>query len=378
MRGLVFILGVLGLAAGLIALNVRPFQRATPVIRVKDLSFLPSPEVVRFLAPGHRNSAQRLRWIDSFAYLQLQFDRRNDTVAGGSSGFTRLYDGLLALDERFVPVYHQAAMSLAGVVDHPHQALSYLLHGTMVIPEDFSLWQHAASILVTNMHAEESQPEMFDAFLTQWAAAMPDEGYRDTVFIWRRAMANRRFRGLDLFAHWQDRLVTTVPGTPMSEFIEGIMRVELVTYARSVVEAIAAARAEEGATIEGLAECLDGALLSRIGPNAEWGPFIGVDGQPAWRSDPWGYPYAWEEGALVSPGLDLHDLRQRVAGVNDQIRARARERGHWPASLGDVVEWGIVLPELEAGQSLVYQQQRVELVVPPPPHDPWPLRPSTR
>lgn len=371
-------LGVLGLAAGLVVFNLRPFQRATPVIRVKDLSFLPSPEVARILAIGHRNSAQRLRWIDSFAYLQLQFDRRDDTVAGGSSGFTRLYDGLLALDERFIPVYHHAAMSLAGIVDHPHQALGYLLRGTMVMPEDFSLWQHAASILVNNMRAEESQPEMFDAFLTQWAAAMPDEGYRDTVFIWRQAMANRRFRGLDLFAHWQDRLVTTAPGTPMAEFIEGIMRVELVTYARSVVDEIRAARVETGGTNTSLADCLDGELLSRIGPNAEWGPFTLVDEKPAWRSDPWGYPYAWEDGALASPGLRLHDLHQRVAGVNDRIRALARERGSWPKSLDEVSEWGIDLPELEPEQALVYEQQRVELVTPAPPQEPWPLRPSTR
>lgn len=374
MRTVLSLAVIVVLLGGVFAINVRPFLKAKPEIRTKDLSFLPDPEVMPLLAPGHPNSAQRLRWIDSFAYLQLQFDRRDDTVAGGDGGFTRLYDGLLALDDHFVPVYQAAALCESGVVDHPGKALSFLYRGMMAVPHDFGLWQHAASILVTNFDAENRYPEMLDTHLTQWAEAMTDVGHRDSVFIWRQAMANRRFKGLDLYAHWQGRLQATPPNTPMAQFIETLMRTELVKYARTIVAQIVEARTAAHQPVATLDDLLDGEVLTRIGVNAAYGPITAVDGKPVWRSDPWGWPYAWDGTTLQSPGERLAHLREMVAGVNDRIRLRARVKGRWPASLAEVSEWDIAVPDLNPGESLVYRDQQVELVAPEPPQPPWSLR----
>jgi len=374
MRSILFIGMIVILLGGVFAINVRPFLKAKPEIRSKDLSFLPDPEVMRLLALGHPNSAQRLRWIDSFAYLQLQFDRRDDTVAGGDSGFTRLYDGLLALDEHFVPVYQAAALCQSGIVDHPAKALGYLYRGNMAVPHDFGLWQHAASILVTNFDAENRYPEMLDAYLTEWAEAMTDVGHRDSVFIWRQAMANRRFKGLDLYTHWQGRLQATTPGTPMALFIENLMRAELCKYAKGIVAQIVTARTAADLPVATLDDLLDSDVLNRIGMNAAYGPITAVDGKPTWRSDPWGWPYAWDGTTLQSPGERMAHLEEMVAGVNDRIRNGARAKGHWPANLAEVSEWGIVLPDLQPGESLLYRDQIVALIAPEPPQPAWPLR----
>lgn len=375
-RIVLVVVAVLGLAAGLLAMNVRPFLQAKPEIRSKDLSFLPSPEIIRLLAVGHFNSAQRLRWIDSFAYLQLQFDRRDDTVAGGHSGFTRLFDGLLALDPHYHQVYQHAAVCLNGIITDPHRALSYLVRGNMEIPDDFFLWQHTAAVLTTNFRWDETHPEAFDAFLTEWAEAMTDPNQREAVLIWRQQHARRSFRGLDIFAYWQDRLVVTTEGSPMARFIEGVMRQELVKYAQDLVTKIRQERAARGLATESLNDCLDGDALNAVGIQAQWGPISAVDGQPTWRHDPWGWPFGWEDGRLVSPGLKAHQLTEWVHGINDRVRKQAQERGRWPASLAEITEWGISLPALDDDQELVYRDQVVHLVTEPPSHEPWPLRPS--
>lgn len=377
MRAILLVVAALGLTAGLVGLNVRPFLRAKPEIRSKDLSFLPSPAVIRLLAVGHFNSAQRLRWIDSFAYLQLQFDRRDDAVAGGQSGFTRLFDGLLALDPHYHQVYQHAAVCLNGVITDPHRALSYLVRGTMEIPDDFFLWQHTAAVLTTNFKWDETHPEAFDSFLTEWAEAMTDPNQRDAVLIWRQQHGRRSFRGLDIFAYWQERLVPTAENSSMARFIEGVMREELVKYAQETVTAIRKERAARGLLTDSLADCLDSKALNAVGIQAQWGPIHAVDGQPQWRHDPWGWPFGWEDGRLTSPGLERHRLTEWVHGINDRVRKQAQERGRWPTSLTEITEWDISLPPLQTDQELIYRDQVVELIMVPPPFEPWPLRPST-
>src|ERR1043165_3865084 len=101
--GLVIVAG----AVALLGWNSSRFLTAKHEIRAKDLDFLPAPEVAGVLALGHANTLAKLRWIDSFAYFQFQLDRQDDRVAGGGSGFQRLYATLIQLDPRFEPFYEQ-------------------------------------------------------------------------------------------------------------------------------------------------------------------------------------------------------------------------------------------------------------------------------
>src|SRR5476649_285062 len=148
-----FSLAALGLlcAGTLIGWNFSRFVGAQEQIYSKDLDFLPTPEVAKLLCFGHSNTISKLRWIDSFAYFQLQLDRRNDRLSGdGPGGFRRLYDTLIELDPLFEPFYQHAALCTGGLLGQNYIALGYLLRGLINLPHQTSLWRHAAAMLVAN------------------------------------------------------------------------------------------------------------------------------------------------------------------------------------------------------------------------------------
>lgn len=195
------------LAVGLAGWNASRFIGAEPRIRTKDLTFLPSVEVGRLLSLGHTNTAAKLRWIDSFAYFQLQLDRKDDRIVGtGESAFLRLYQLLTGLDPYFQPFYEHSTLNLGGIQNRHGETLALLQHGLLHQPHNPQLWRLVAVELYAAFHWEERQPEAFDAVLSQWHAAMEDPQQAQQVWDWKAAFARRREPGLEQLPYWLAQL----------------------------------------------------------------------------------------------------------------------------------------------------------------------------
>jgi hypothetical protein len=360
--------------AVLLAMNLRPFVSAKPEIRVGDLNFLPSPEVAKVLAFGHDNSVARLRWIDSFSYLQLQFDRRDDSVAGGGSGFSRLYGNLLALDEHFIPVYQQAALCIGGIAGRPGEALGILMRGILANPDDFTLWQHAASMMVVDFNIEEVNPGAFDDFLGAWASQMTDEGYRNGVWQWQASLARRRFQGLEQLPYWLDRLRTTTDSSPLAIYIEKIIRTQLATYAVSKLNQVRESRLDAGLPCSNIQELLDPERLNAAKISVRWGPIVSQSSNLALRSDPWGWPYQIEDGKVVSPGLRIDRFQNWLDNLNKHFPELAAKHGKWPDSLEEAYSWlEFPLYPIE-GARMEWTGKQILYFTANPPDQPYDLR----
>jgi hypothetical protein len=145
--------------AALLCWNGSRFIGAKAKIRMKDLTFLPSPQTARLLTLGHNNTVAKLRWIDSFAYFQMQLERKDDTVAStGDSAFGRLYDTLIALDPHFIPLYEHALLNLAGLLSHHQAILSLLQRGLIDNPHSTVLWRLNLVEFATTYDAENRNP----------------------------------------------------------------------------------------------------------------------------------------------------------------------------------------------------------------------------
>ena len=365
---------ILALAATLIGWNARALIGHERVVRAKDLDFLPSPAVGRVLACGHPNSASRLRWIDAFAYFQFQLDRKDDRVAGGGSGFQRLYDLLIGLDPRFEPYYQHAALCLGGVVGRHQDELAYLQRGTLELPHASGLWRLSAAVLVTYFDWDAQQPRNLDRFLSAWADAEQDENAKATVWQWQRSLGRRRLAGLEQVPYWLDRLHSTAPGSPMSAYIDGILREQLARYAIDELSAIAAARRAAGEPVERIEDLLDGPRLAVRQLHAQLGPVGLSDGKLALRLDPFGHAYQLHDGRIHSPGLDLRDFAKAVAGADIKLQKIAVNEGGWPKDLDGVTAAGVWLPTAPPGAAIDYRDHHLSPQLPEPTGPPMAFR----
>lgn len=363
------VLLALALVVTAVTWNGLRFRTDERTIRTKDLSFLPAPEVAKALAFGHDNSASRLRWIDTFAYFQLQLDRKDDTVAGGGRGFERLYDTLIALDPHFEPYYHHAALAVGGLLGRHDRELGYLLRGTQELPHCTQLWRHAASVLYLSFHWDERHPGPMDHFLAAWAASELDEQQRRQVWDWKAAMARRRFRGLEQLPYWLDRLADTAAKTPMGDYIEDVIYEQLVGYALRELNTVLADRRSAGLPAESVADLLDPARLNARHLDATWGPVTSdANGNPVLRCDPYGYAYEVQAGEVVSPGRQYWQFERAVRAANAGNLARDY------ADLAALRAAGVSLPEPPLAASLRLEEGRLIAVVPDPVGEPLHLR----
>jgi len=352
-----------------IYLNHLHFIDAKEIIRTKDLTFLPSPEVAQVMAFGHRNSAARVRWIDAFAYFQLQLDRKDDTVAGGGKGFVRLYDTLIALDPHYLPFYQHAALAVGGVLGRRDQELGYLMRGLFNIPHNTGLWRQAASVLYIDFTWDERQPILMDQFLAAWAEAEASDAGRVQVWEWKAGMARRRFKGLEQLPYWFDRLAESKAQTPMGNFVEATIREQLTTYGLSELNAVAAERKQAGLPVERIEDLLDPPRLLARRLDRRWGPVeVNEQGLLVMRSDPYGYPYVLADGVVVSNGKVLHHFERSVATVNMKIFNQGL------ATVEAVAAAGVVVPTPPTGAAVRMQDCVMYAVLPEPPNPPWKLR----
>lgn len=390
-------------AVALIGWNSSRFLTATPVIRAKDLDFLPAPETARVLALGHTNTLAKLRWIDSFAYFQYQLDRKDDTVAGGGTGFRRLYETLIELDPKFQPFYEHAAMNTSGVLDQHWVALGFLLRGTQELPQSRELWRNAATTLKTFFHWDTKHPLLFDAFLAQWEAAEDLPEAKRMVWDWKRGFGSRAFTGLEQLPYWLEQLQASAPGTPNGDYIERAIRDLLARFGTRELNGLAASWriaqggvpqdrtqlvenlslinpfhpvVENGPELKSLSDLLDPRLVRRRYPAGLpiHGPLTISDGRLTLRTDPYGRPWRLIDGRVVSTGQVMAAFERHLGRLNVSLLELAQQEGRWPTTLEEAIAMGLSVPVLpDAGTlrldgRLVVVDWAVEAGVP------WPLR----
>lgn len=359
----------------LLAWNGSRFVGAQPKVRTKDLTFLPAPAVAKAMTLGHDNTVAKLRWIDSFAYFELQLDRKDDTVsASGESAFERLYRMLLALDPHFLPYYQHLSLNLGGVVGKHSQVLPLLQGGLLELPHDTDLWRLIATELQTVYHLEDRNPRAMDAFLTSWHDAELTPIQQQQVWDWKKAIGRRQYQGLEQLAYWQEQLSATAPGTPAREFVINTMREQVARFGEEQLGALLTAwrklRPVGPTSVADLLQpdCLRAAIPHGIPPYA---PLYDDGGTLRLRPDPFGYEYALLGGAVISPGWQLHRAIQRGALMSARLATLASTTGSWPKTLAEAQMLGLQLDELPARCQWQLIGQEIRVIADPPPHAAW-------
>ncbi len=378
-KALLWLLAV-ACGVGLVGWNVGRFHGAEAQVRTKNLDFLPSPVVARAMAIGQTSTVAKLRWIDSFAYFQLQLDKRDDRVAGtgSSGGFQRLYDMLIALDPKFEPFYEHASLCTSGLLQQHHIALGYLMKGTLELPHSTSMWRNAAAMLHAQFGYGERKPELFVDFLRQWADSELDPEQRQAVWVWQANLARLKYAGLAQMPQWFERLRKSKPDTPMGDYIEGVVREQLARFGVSELQAIAdAARLGSMTKAASIAEILDPAAIRARYPQGvpEFSPVVELPGGVYTTiGDPWGYPYALSDGSVVSPGWERVRYEQRLVGLNATLEAKHRAGETIPSRVEEFDAAAIYVHPAPLGASLRVEKDQIVVDWLPPTQTPYDVR----
>lgn len=404
-----YALGVLMLAGAtvLIGWNSSRFLAAKPVIRAKNLDFLPAPETARVLSLGHSNTLAKLRWVDSFAYFQYQLDRKDDRVAGGGTGFSRLYETLIELDPKFEPFYEHAALNLSGILSQHGAALAFLLRGNLELPRSTSLWRNTVATIKTFFHLDERQPVQFDALLAAWEQAEEDPAAKRMVWDWKRRFGSDTFSGLEQLPYWLDQLGRTTPGTPAGDFVDGTIRDLLARFGihelqsllatwRIVRGGVPATRAElaqnlalidplapvaaNGPWPSDLAKLVEPKLIRRKYPSGlpSYGPITVEGGRLVLKPDPYGLPWRIEAGKVISPGVLRARLEALLGVLTADLLDLAQRHGSWPQTLEEAKTLGLTLPRVPEGGHLRLDGHQVVVDWPVEAGTPWVIRPGAK
>ena len=394
---------VLG-AVLLLGWNSSRFLTAKPVIRSKNLDFLPAPETARVLALGHTNTLAKLRWIDSFAYFQYQLDTKNDRVAGGGQGFQRLYETLIELDPKFQPFYEHVALTTSGILGQHGIALAFLMRGNHELPASRDLWRNTMATLKTFFQTDIRHPLQFDAFLNAWEANEPLFEDKRIVWDWKRNFGGRAFSGVEQLPYWLDQLQRTTAKTPNGDFVDGIIRDLLARYGAQELTALAATwrivRGGVPQTRRELVETLD--LIDFLGRTSEvepvltslqqlldpslvrhryptelppYGPLmVQSNGRLVLKSDPYGLPWEISGNRIISAGAERKKIEADLAGLSARLLTKAQELGSWPETLEAVTAMGIQLPASPNGGTIVLNGRELIVRWSAEPQTPWVLR----
>jgi hypothetical protein len=385
-----FLMLTIALAAAiLVGWNSSRFIGAKPVIRSKNLAFLPAPETAKLLVMGHSNTMAKLRWIDSFAYFQYQIDAKNDAVSGGGSGFQRLYQTLIELDSKFQPFYEHAALNLSGILSQHWMALGFLQRGNLELPKSRELWRNTVTTLKVFFAYDVKHPEAFDAVLSEWEANEDLPEAKRMVWDWKKNFGAKAFDGLEQLPYWLDQLERTAANTPNGEFVDSVIRETLARYGEKELNALYATwRIARGGTprtkkelVENLAlinplqpipspepeiaqltDLLQPALLARRYSQGlpAFGPlsYVAAQQRVELRSDPYGLAWTLSEGVIISPGLLRARFDKQLANASAQLLALAQKEGTWPATLSEATAMGLFVPTAPIGAGQVTVELR--------------------
>jgi hypothetical protein len=369
---------IMAIGAALVAWNAYPLREHAMHVRMSDLTFVPDPILGRALCLGQCGAASKLQWIDSFTYFELQSEIRNDTLAGsGASGFERLYDLLIAEDPLYQRFYEYAAFNTGSLLRRHNVALGYLERGLLEMPHNPELWREVAADFVACYDLELHHPEQMDAFLSAWAAAMEDDIQRRQVWDWKTAMDRRRHLGLTQLAYWQDQLKRFKASSAEGKYILTAIREELDRYCIDELQALAEAhQAQLLIPASSIADCADTRLVATRYPHGppSFGPLRLVGGVAVLRPDPYGYPFAFHDGKVVSPGL-LESVARNYLGVYQNQLAKAA-KGAPIASIEQARALAEMMWLPPCGRWVIANGQ-LDLQWDPPPSPPWTVGPDS-
>ncbi len=356
----------------LIVWNASALIGAKPLPRMKDLEFVPSPSVMRVMSLGHTNTVAKLRWIDAFSYLQLQFERRNDQLLGNEheGGFDRLYNALIDLDPKFEPFYNFAIMS-ESLLDNPGTlAIRCAQRGCLEIPDSMNLWRnlaaHIKSMENVNLH-------VLDGILSAWGRAAPDEHQRYHVQRWKSNLGIMELKGLHQLDYWSYEIAQQKDNSPIGKIADSTLRQQINNYNISLLQKLydASDLPEE----LGINRCLDPQAWGKVFDNKSgvsiegalvlWGPIlfsseiigrmekafqtgegkIPVDLKgAAFRTDPYGFPYTIKDKQVYSMGRERFEFQRKLTSYSFVLSRVAIEKKTWPKDLEEVWEWLPVEP----------------------------------
>ncbi len=366
-------------AVALVGWNGSRFIGAQARIRTKDLTFLPAPGIARAMSLGHTNTMAKLRWIDSFAYFELQLERKDDVVtATGESAFSRLYAMLVALDPKFLPYYQHASLNLGGVMGRHGSVLSILNLGLMELPHEPHLWRMLAAEYLVAFGGENKQAQLMDGLLAAWYEAETTDEGRDEVWTWKKAMGRRVYQDLSQLPYWEAQLQAATPGTPAYTFIVTTMREQVARFGENQLALLIAAWSKKhGRAPAQIADLTAPELIAEVWAKGlpAIGPIEIQDGHPVVRVDPFGYPYELQGGKAISPGWQLNRVAQLGFHLSQQLAEKAKALGRWPTSIAEAKAAGLVFQDLPAGCRWRLKGQQIDLESVPPPFAPWEPRP---
>lgn len=388
MRGAGLVVAAVALAAAVLAWNGSRFVATEAKPRTKDLDFLPSATVARALSLGQPTAVAKLRWIDSFAYFQLQLERQDDRVAGadGRGGFERLYDMLIGLDPQFMPFYEHAVLNTGGVLRNNRAALGFVMRGLLARPGETHLWRLAAAELAISFGLAKRDPAKLELWLRAWEEAEDEEG-KQFVRDWRRGLAFTAVEGLDTLPYWLEQLRTAKPGTPLADYVEGTVRELLAQHGTIELRRLA-----QGGEAGRAAPLPDRLLQPRLLPWGEvrldlratdrryrgrppaWAPVEVRDGAYRLRTDPFGYAWRWQGDRVISPGQEQRRFLQLTRATRLAIEAEANRRGAPPRDADEAAAWGFSLPVPPAGGRWDFSERMPAVQWPAPDAAPWALR----
>lgn len=380
--------------------NASKLVGADPLPRMKDLEFVPSAQAMRVMSMGHTNTSAKLRWIDAFSYLQLQFEKRDDTLIGNSEegGFDRLYDALIDLDPKFEPFYEFAIMSESLLDDRSGTlALRSAQRGCLELPHSMNLWRNLAAHIKAR---DGYNPHVLDGILTRWALMAPDERERYHIERWKSRLGVLDLKGLEQLDYWAQQIVANKPKTPLADMAVETLYQQLNRYCKNILQEVydvqptgsidSCLRRQSWYHVYGKDD-----LLQLKNAMIVWGPlqlpaaisqrleqrvqaletFSTISLQSVQlRTDPYGYPYRVVDDRIVSTGEQRFLFKRRIASYNMTLERMAVERGRWPADLDEVHAWLNWKPlTAPSGGQVSWQHNnlRVEFSNEA---EPWPLR----
>lgn len=390
----------------LVGWNVSRFVGAQGRIRAKDLTFLPAPATAQLLALGHNNTVAKLRWIDSFAYFQYQLDHLDDRVAGGGSGFERLYGTLIHLDPHFRAFYEHAALNLGGILSRHQLGVAFLQLGTLNLPHDTLLWRNLASVLSHEYRWEQRLSGAFDQFLSAWAVAEVTDAGREQVWHWKAGLARRKLPGLEQLPYWLEKLRAAAPGSPTGDYLDAVVREQIARYGerelngllgiwrmrhgglagstsefianRDLIDPLQRVVGDDKLVPARVEELVERALLLRRYPTGMpvYAPIAVAGDRAVLRNDPYGLAWELNGGRVVSQGLRRQAYERRLVFFNGLLQRHAAKVGRWPDSLAEISALTLAspLPRPPPDAQLVLRDHRVAAVWNPGPENPWSLR----